>query len=98
MNLRTQSSYLQLAAVPLFPGAVVLDTCMGLGYTAQGAAKRVLGSASSTSSSSSAGSGSSSRGDTSNPSGATVGRVVTIEYDEASIEMSAHNPWSQVCW
>ena len=24
-----------------------------------------------------------------------TGRVVTIEYDEASIEMAAHNPWSQ---
>ena len=58
----------KLSCLKFFPGASVLDTCMGLGYTAIGAGNRVNGSG---------------------------GRVVTIEYDEASIEMAAHNPWSQ---
>lgn len=50
----------------LFPGASVLDTCCGLGYTAIGAAEKVGGN----------------------------GRVVSIELDEASLEMCAYNPWS----
>ena len=45
----------------LFPGASVLDTCCGLGYTAIGAAEKVGGN----------------------------GRVVSIELDEASLEVSA---------
>jgi predicted methyltransferase len=57
----------KLSCFRFFPGASTLDTCMGLGYTAIGAAKKV---------------------------GAN-GRVVTIEYDEASVEMAAHNPWSK---
>jgi predicted methyltransferase len=58
----------KLSCLKFFPGASVLDTCMGLGYTAIGAGNKVKGSG---------------------------GRVTTIEYDEASIEMAAHNPWSQ---
>ena len=45
----------------LFPGASVLDTCCGLGYTAIGAAEKV----------------------------GENGRVVSIELDEASLEVSA---------
>jgi len=51
----------------LFPGATVLDTCCGLGYTAIGAAEKV----------------------------GREGRVTTIEFDEASLEMCAYNPHSQ---
>lgn len=58
----------KLSCLKFFQGASVLDTCMGLGYTAIGAGNKVKGSG---------------------------GRVTTIEYDEASIEMAAHNPWSQ---
>lgn len=57
----------KLSCFRFFPGASVLDTCMGLGYTALGAARKV----------------------------GPNGRVVTIEYDEASVEMAAHNPWSK---
>jgi len=52
----------------LYKGGHVLDTCMGLGYTAIEAAKAVSGGG---------------------------GRVVTIEYDDASVEMASHNPWSK---
>lgn len=45
----------------------VLDTCMGLGYTAIAAGKLVK----------------------------SDGQVITIEYDEASLEIAAHNPWSK---
>lgn len=48
-------------------GSRVLDTCMGLGYTAIGAARET----------------------------GEQGNVITIEYDDASVEMCAHNPWSQ---
>lgn len=58
----------KLSCLKFFAGASVLDTCMGLGYTAIGAGNKVKGSG---------------------------GRVTTIEYDEASVEMAAHNPWSQ---
>ena len=58
----------KLSSIRFFAGAKVLDTCMGLGYTAIGAARKVKESG---------------------------GKVTTIEYDEASIEMAAHNPWSQ---
>lgn len=58
----------KLSCLKFFQGASVLDTCMGLGYTAIGAGNKVKGSG---------------------------GKVTTIEYDEASIEMAAHNPWSQ---
>jgi len=57
----------KISSIPLFPGAKVLDTCCGLGYTAISAAEKV----------------------------GLKGFVTTIEYDEASIEMCAHNPWSQ---
>lgn len=76
----------KINSLKFFQGAKVLDTCMGLGYTAIAAAKKVK-----------------------SPSG--TGSVTTIEFDDASIEMSAHNPWSkqlfdaslpiqiyQVCW
>ncbi len=55
--------------------ARVLDTCMGLGYTAIGVALQLQQLANQRSSISS-------------------GRVTTIEYDSASLEMAAHNPWS----
>ena len=45
----------------------MLDTCMGLGYTAIGAAKLV----------------------------GHEGKVITIEYDKASLEIASYNPWSQ---
>jgi len=57
----------KLSCFRFFPGASVLDTCMGLGYTALGAARKV----------------------------GPTGRVVTVEYDVASVEMAAHNPWSK---
>lgn len=62
----------KLSCLRFFDGASVLDTCMGLGYTAIGAARSVTGTG-----------------------GDGRGRVVTIEYDEASVEMAAHNPWSK---
>jgi len=70
----------KIASLKFLRGAKVLDTCCGLGYTAVGAAKRVVMSTSSSSSSSSS---------------STNGHVTTIEYDEASLEMCAFNPWSQ---
>ena len=57
----------KLSSIRINKGNIVLDTCMGLGYTAIGAAKLV--------------------GD--------QGRVVTIEYDKASLEIASFNPWSQ---
>jgi uncharacterized protein len=59
----------KLASVNINPGYQVLDTCLGLGYTAIGAARKVAGS--------------------------STGKVTTIEYDDASIEMCSYNPWSQ---
>jgi predicted methyltransferase len=56
----------KLSAVRLFPGAKVLDTCCGLGYTAILAARRV----------------------------GHTGKVVTVELDDASIEMCCANPHS----
>jgi hypothetical protein len=58
----------KISCLKFFPGACVLDTCMGLGYTAIGAGRKVKG---------------------------TGSKVVTIEYDDASIEIAAHNPWSK---
>ena len=57
----------KINSLNLSPGASVLDTCMGLGYTAIEAGKRVT------------------------PGGA----VTTIEFDDASVDMCRHNPWSQ---
>lgn len=57
----------KIGAVNIRKGARVLDTCMGLGYTAIGAAQQAGGE----------------------------GSVTTIEFDDASVEMCAHNPWSQ---
>jgi len=51
----------------LYPGACVLDTCCGLGYTAIEAARKI----------------------------GVNGKVVTVELDDASLEMCAYNPWSQ---
>jgi predicted methyltransferase len=65
----------KLTAIKLFKGAKVLDTCMGLGYTAMAAAEKVAGA--------------------SEAKEGVFGSVTTIEYDAASIEMCAHNPWSQ---
>lgn len=70
----------KIASVKFFKGAKVLDTCCGLGYTAIAAAKRVAISQS---------------GVSSNNGSNLNGHVTTIEYDEASLEMCAHNPWSQ---
>ncbi|KAJ1407977.1 S-adenosyl-L-methionine-dependent methyltransferase, partial [Ochromonadaceae sp. CCMP2298] len=58
----------KLASIKIHPNMRVLDTCMGLGYTAVGAARLV---------------------------GQGGGSVTTIEFDEASLEMCAFNPWSQ---
>jgi predicted methyltransferase len=57
----------KVRAVNIRRGDRVLDTCMGLGYTAIGAAQKT----------------------------GQEGHVTTIEYDDASVEMCAHNPWSQ---
>lgn len=57
----------KLSSIRINRGNVVLDTCMGLGYTAIGAAKLV----------------------------GQEGKVVTIEYDQASLEIASYNPWSQ---
>jgi predicted methyltransferase len=57
----------KLSAIRIRKGAIVLDTCMGAGYTAIGAAKAT----------------------------GPDGHVTTIEYDDASVAMCAHNPWSQ---
>lgn len=62
------SNKLASVAASLFKGGVVLDTCMGLGYTCLAAAERVTGNG---------------------------GRVITVEYDEASLEMASYNPWSK---
>lgn len=59
------------------PQCKVLDTCMGLGYTAIEAATRI----------SEAGRGGSGL--------SANGKVTTIEHDDASLEMSSFNPWSQ---
>lgn len=63
-------TYSKLSSLSLAPNDRVLDTCMGLGYTAIGAAQILLRKGGS-------------------------GRVTTIEFDEASIEMCCYNPWSQ---
>ena len=65
----TKDTAAKISAVAssIFPGASVLDTCCGLGYTAIAAAELV----------------------------GPQGRVTTIEFDEASLEMCAFNPWSQ---
>jgi predicted methyltransferase len=57
----------KIRAVNIRRGDRVLDTCMGLGYTAIGAAQKT----------------------------GQEGHVTTIEYDDASVEMCAYNPWSQ---
>lgn len=57
----------KIASVSIHEKNRVLDTCMGLGYTAIAASKLVKGE----------------------------GKVVTFEYDEASLEIAAHNPWSK---
>lgn len=56
----------KLCSVPISPGSRVLDTCMGLGYTAIAAGRS-----------------------------ASEGKVTTIEFDFASLEMSAYNPHSR---
>lgn len=57
----------KMASVRINRGNRVLDTCMGLGYTAIQAAELV----------------------------GQDGSVVTIEYDQASLEVASYNPWSQ---
>jgi len=57
----------KIRAVNIRKGARVLDTCMGLGYTAIEAARQA----------------------------GLEGSVTTCEFDDASVEMCAHNPWSQ---
>ena len=100
----------KLSCVSLFKGAKVLDTCCGLGYTATAAAKRVSttdlkphqkpNKKPSSSSSTRTFTGDLHPptpvpgSDTQGALGA-LGHVTTIEYDEASLEMCAHNPWSQ---
>lgn len=61
----------KLSSVAIGPHSNVLDTCMGLGYTAIGAGRQIARGLEYT------------------------GAVTTIEYDDASIEMCAYNPWSQ---
>lgn len=73
----------KLSCVPIRAGMKVLDTCMGLGYTAMEAAqlmhrKSITGTNNAYQSRSVA-----------------EGVVTTIEYDDATVEMAAHNPWSQ---
>lgn len=57
----------KIKAANIRKGSSILDTCMGLGYTAIGAAKAV----------------------------GSEGSVTTIEYDDASVVMCAHNPHSK---
>jgi predicted methyltransferase len=57
----------KISCVPIRSGDQVLDTCMGLGYTAIAAARLV----------------------------GAQGRVTTVEYDPASLEMASFNPWSK---
>jgi predicted methyltransferase len=73
----------KLASIFIPPGAKVLDTCMGLGYTAIGAAKLVAKARSPDSQIPSTGEVSPS------------GHVITCEIDTASLEMAAYNPWSR---
>ena len=81
----------KLSCISLFKGANVLDTCCGLGYTATAAARRV-----STSSDLKIGPKFNKKSSI-RPVDTDLkdGHVTTIEYDEASLEMCAHNPWSQ---
>eukprot|EP01041_Mallomonas_annulata_P002928 gene2928-5753_t len=67
-------------------GHSVLDTCMGLGYTAIESAHRVSGRDRHRDR------GGSLYGSSSSSSG---GKVITIEYDDASVDMCKSNPWSQ---
>ena len=71
----------------ILPNSRILDTCMGLGYTAIAAARGINQHFQSSVSSISTPTSTFSRGST--------GCVTTIEYDEASIEMCAYNPWSK---
>lgn len=62
----------KITGLGLAAGHSVLDTCMGLGYTAIEAARRVH-----------------------TPTDMKSGHVTTIEYDDASVDMALHNPWSK---
>lgn len=85
----------KLETVPIFRGARVLDTSCGLGYTAIAAAKRVVGAVSSMRSPSIRSKDSLKQNAKEITAKPNTGQVTTIEYDDASLEMCAHNPWSQ---
>jgi len=73
----------KISSLKLQSGHCVLDTCMGLGYTALEAARRVR-----VKDGEEEGEGLLGRWT------ADRGTVTTIEFDDASIEMARHNPWS----
>jgi predicted methyltransferase len=67
MNPMTDTNN-KLACIKIPKGGKVLDTCMGLGYTAIAATKEAWDG--------------------------SHAKTITIEYDDVSLEMAAHNPWS----
>mmetsp|Transcript_10203 Transcript_10203/g.16746 ORF Transcript_10203/g.16746 Transcript_10203/m.16746 type:complete len:359 (-) Transcript_10203:120-1196(-) len=76
------------------PRARILDTCMGLGYTATAAARKIQACIREEENKE----GMSPQvfaTSTSTTNEFEMGYVTTIEYDEASVEMCAFNPWSQ---
>lgn len=80
----------KLSCLTTFRGAKVLDTCCGLGYTATAVAKRVDNHITDTKKAFK------TKSSIGNKKQSTeFGHVTTIEYDEASLEMCAHNPHSQ---
>jgi predicted methyltransferase len=76
-SIDTMAKIDSVPSIGASPQCKVLDTCMGLGYTAIEAARRIHN----------AGGGGSGLN--------ANGKVTVIEYDDASLEMSSFNPWSQ---